>query len=544
MNNLKYIEIESIEEIGIENTYDITMEDNPSFVANEIVVHNSGMRKLLKDLACLKPLNFEDISAATALYRPGPIDAGLVDRFVAVKQGKALPEYEHDLMIPALENTYGVLTYQEQIMQVCRDLAGFTLVDADHVRKAMGKKDKEKMAGYKDLFVAGASKSGMTERGASDLWDKIEGFAGYCFNKSHSVEYSILSYWTMWLKVRYPAEFFAAAMTVSDKDEKLTSLVLDARRCGLQVLPPDINHSSDRIEIHGETVLYAPFQAVKGISGNVASNIMAARKVAGRPVNSKADFEAMVAESKLGAKVNKSHREKLERVGAFASVEPETPAAMHTDRLKDRIELMPGFTVDAVKADRTLSDDRLNKLQIMELIGETRTCEGCSLAGCDHPTPRLGKAPKFMVVFDAPSFQEGKAGKMLEGNIGLYMKTAFREVGLDFNDGYFTSLVKAPKEKDAKGLSMGQINGCSGFLKREIEILKPPVIVALGSNSIRFFAPGVKGAPGELAGKVIFKPDLDASVIFGLNPASIFFDASKGRLLQDVCKKLAELVSE
>jgi len=116
----------------------------------------AGMRKLLRDLACLKPLNFEDISAATALYRPGPIDAGLVDKFVAVKQGKALPEYEHPLMEPALNNTYGVLTYQEQIMQVCRDLSGFTFVEADHVRKAIGKKDKEKMATYREMFVAGA----------------------------------------------------------------------------------------------------------------------------------------------------------------------------------------------------------------------------------------------------------------------------------------------------------------------------------------------------------------------------------------------------
>lgn len=116
----------------------------------------AGMRKLLKDLACLKPLDFEDISAATALYRPGPIDAGLVDKFIAVKQGKARPEYEHPLMEPALKNTYGVLTYQEQIMQVCRDLSGFTFVEADHVRKAIGKKDKEKMATYREMFVAGA----------------------------------------------------------------------------------------------------------------------------------------------------------------------------------------------------------------------------------------------------------------------------------------------------------------------------------------------------------------------------------------------------
>lgn len=518
----------------------------------------AGMRKLLKDLAALKPLTFEDISAATALYRPGPIDAGLVDKFVAVKQGKAYPEYDHPLVEPALQNTYGVITYQEQVMQVCRDLCGFTMVEADHIRKAMGKKDKDAMAKWGAQFIAGATKSGMTERRAEDLWEKIVGFAGYAFNKSHSVEYSIISYWTMWLKVRYPAEFFAAAMSVVDKDEKLTSLVMDARRCGLEVVPPDINKSSSRIEIEGEKVLYAPFNAVKGISENVSSYIMVARKAMQEGIkaddgtfirtpmktfNSVADLEDILSVLKIAGKCNKRHREALIRVGAFAAVTPGDKPAMHVDRLKDRIELMPGFTVDAVKADRTLNDERLNKIKIMELVGETRTCEKCSLKGCDHPTPRLGKNPKFMVVFDSPSWKEGKAGKMLEGDIGTYLKVAFKDVGLDFNDGYFTSLVKSPKEKDAKGLTNEQINGCSEYLKREIDILKPPVILALGSNAIRYFAPGTKGQPAELAGKVIYRPDIDASVVFGLNPSSIFFDAGKAKLLLDACSKLNELVS-
>ena len=384
---------------------------------------------------------------------------------------------------------------------------------------------------------------GMTERSADNMWETVAGFAGYAFNRSHSIEYSVISYWTMWLKVRYPAEFFAAAMTVVDDDNKLTALVMDARRLGIDVLPPDINKSSGRIEIEGEKTLYAPFQAVKGISENVAGNILKVRETHGALFTSKAEFEAAVSLAKLGSKVNKSHREKLDRVGAFASIEPGTLPALHTDRLKDRIELMPGFTVDAVKADRTLNDERLAKLKIMDILGETHTCEKCSLKGTAHPLPRLGKRPKFMIVFDSPSWKEGKAGKMLEGDIGTYMKAGFMEVGLDFNDGYFTALVKAPKDKDAKGLTNEQINGCSEYLTREIDVLKPPVIVAMGSNAIRYFSPGTKGNPAELAGKVIFRPDLDASVIFGLNPSSIFFDAGKVKLLQDVCSKLSELVS-
>lgn len=502
-----------------------------------------GMRKILRDLAEGGPITFEDITATTALYRPGPIDAGLVDQFVAVKQGRRTPFYEHPSMERALKNTHGVLTYQEQIMQVCQDLASFSMTDADHVRKAMGKKDKEKMAEWRGKFVEGACKSGMTETAAGMLWDKIEGFAGYAFNRSHSVEYSVISYWTMWVKVRYPAEFFAAAMTVVDKEEKLAPLVMDARRLGIQAVPPDINKSSDRIEIDGEKVLYAPFQAVKGISTNVAGHIMTVREGHKEPFTSKAEFEATVAALKLAGKVNKSHREKLERVGAFAAIEPTTKPAMHLDRLKDRLELMPGFTVDAVKADRGINNERLALMKIIRMTEELRSCDKCSLKGAAHPLPRIGKSPTFMVVFDAPNWQEAKKGKMLEGEAAGFLKAALQDAGLSANDGYFTALVKSPKPAGAKLLPNETIIGCSDYLRQEIEILKPPVIVAMGSNAIRFFAPGVKGNPAELAGKVIFDPKLDASIVFGLNPAQVSFDPSKIKLLQAVCEKLTELVT-
>lgn len=503
---------------------------------------SQGMRRLLKDLASLSPLTFEDITAATALYRPGPIDAGLVDQFVAVKQGMKAPEYDHPLLESALKNTYGVLTYQEQIMQAVRDLAGFTMVEADHVRKAMGKKDRDKMAEYSELFVTGAVKSGMSEYGATILWDKIAGFAGYCFNRSHSVEYSVISYWCMWLKVRFPAEFYAAAMTVIDKDDKLTSLMTDAKSRGIKIMPPDINHSSARIEIHGDNELYAPFQAVKGISANVANHIMKVKAHFGKPFTSRLDFDVAATESGVAGKINVSHKDKLERVGAFASITEGSLPPLHPSRLKDRIELMAGFTVDLVKADRGIASDRLAKIKIVSMISEIQECAGCSLKDSDHPSPRLGKTPKFMMVFDSPTYHEGKDGKMLEGDIGAYVKAALKEVGLSVNDGYFTTLVKAVKSKGAKGLSNEQINGCSNYLKREIEALKPPVIIAMGANAVRYFVPSIKGAPGDYSGKVIFDPELDASIILGVNPSSLHFDPSKIILVQNVCSTLSTLI--
>lgn len=523
----------------------------------------NGMQKLLKQLATLSPLTFEDISAATALYRPGPIDAGLVDQFVAVKQGMRAPEYDHPSMIPALESTYGVLTYQEQIQRVCIDLAGMTAIEADHVRRAMGKKDMAKMQEQAPAFIAGAVKSGMTEYAASILWDKIAGFAGYCFNKSHSVEYSVISYWSMWLKVNHSAEFFAAAMTVVDKEEKLVALVNDAKEHGMKILPPDINISSDKIEIRGDNELYAPFQAIKGISDNVSKNLLKVRELRKTGIttidngvetivaapepegrfSSKAEFELFVSHAGLNGKINKAHREKLDLVGAFASIEPTTPPALAESRLKDRLEYMPGFTTETVKATRGIAADQLTKIKVVSLVESLQSCEACSLKGLAHPSPRMGKSPKFMMVFDIPDYKEGNSGKMLESDTGAYVKAALKDAGLSINDGYFTALVKSPKPKGVKSLTNEMINGCSEHLRKEIELLKPPVIVAMGSNAVKFFAPNIKGAPADYSGKVIFDQTLDANIVLGINPSSLHFDGSKITLIQDLCAKLATIVT-
>lgn len=515
-----------------------------------------GMKKLLKDMATREQLTFDDLCAATALFRPGPLDAGLCDRYVAVKQGLTKPHYEHPILEECLGDTFGVIVYQEQVMKICRLLCGFTPGEADGVRKAIGKKDADKMAEYGAQFVAGAEAAGMSHSMSASLWETILGFAGYAFNKSHSVEYSLLSWVTMWLKVYYPAEFYAAAMTVIEKEDQLASLVADAQARKLQVLPPDIRVSSNRIEIEGDDKLYAPFQAIKGISSNVATAILKLRAhedtAAGiapggftlTAANTLAEFEPAVQKAVLGRTVvNVRHRETLSRVGALHSIDHIGHPAGHPDRLKDRIELIPGFTVDMVKPDRGLNVETLAKLQVTSLIEEIRSCEGCSLKGAVHPLPRMGDKPKFMLVFDSPSWKEERAGKMLEGDSAEAVKAALKGVGLKPSDGYYTSLVKSSKPKEQKTLTNAQINGCSLWLKREIEILKPAIIIAMGSNAVRYFSPGIKGTPSDLAGKVIYNAEMDASIIFGINPSSIFFDPSKVSLVEAVFDKLGELLS-
>jgi len=527
-----------------------------------------GMKKLLKDLAKGGPLTFEDISAATALYRPGPMDSGMLEDFVAIKQGRKSPYYEHPNMEAALSSTGGVVVYQEQVMQLSVDLAGFTGAEADNLRKAMGKKDADKMAEMRDKWVKGCEdKSSMDPMTAGQLFDKIESFAGYGFNKSHSVEYSVISVWTMWVRVRYPAEYFAACLSIVG-DEKLTGLVNDARSCGIEVLPPDINMSSDRFTIPDDKHLLAPFSKVMGISENTARRIAELRernrdwKVARIkkkrdgtteevwepddtcPIKGRFDTidEFLQTAAQPGSKVNARVVENLRLVGALAAIEPGAKPARDLSRRKDQTELMPGLIIDAVKADRTTDvTEPFVKAKIIHIVQDYRGCQACDLSGQPHPAIRMKSNVKFMVVSDCPNWQEEKANKLMEGDTADCVKTAIKEAGIAPGDGYFTTLVKA--KKNDKFLTNQQMNGCAQYLSRELDVLRPPIIVALGAASIKRFLPGHKGGTTELIGKAIYDAKLDATIVCGLNPQQIYHDPAKQLVLNDVFAKVAEILS-
>ena len=527
-----------------------------------------GMKKLLRDLASVERLSFEDITAATALYRPGPMDSGLMDDYVAIKKGIRSPTYDHPNMVNALKATFGVIVYQEQVMQVAVDLAGFTRAEADHLRKAMGKKDKDKMAEMRQKWVDGCkATSGLEERQAGSIFDKIEAFAGYGFNRSHAVEYSIISYWTMWLRVNYAAEYFAACMSIVD-EEKLPGLVKDARECGIEVAPPDINVSSHRYTIPDDKTILAPFSAVKGISENTAMRIVELRErnrgwkvekvkkkrdgtteeVWGEddtlPVKGRFDSmkEFALAAGQPGTKVNARVVEHLDKVGAFAKVEPTTQSAKHFSRRKDQMELMPGLIIDNVKAERTTDlGESFLRAKVIHLIQDFKKCEGCSLKDQPHPAPRAKTTVKFMVVSDCPSWQEEKKDKLLEGDAAQYLKLAIKNAGLNVAEGYYTTLVKA--KKDEKFLTNAQINGCSEWLNKELELIKPAVIVALGASTIKRFVPGLKGGTAEVVGKTFYDPALDATIVAGINPQQIGFDPDKQEVLDAVFAQVADVLS-
>ena len=496
---------------------------------------SQGMQTLLKRLARNEPLTFEDITAATALYRPGPLDSGLTEEYIAIKQGMKAPHYEHPIMKNALGETYGVMVYQEEVMQVARDVAGFTMAEADSLRKAMGKKDLEKMAHMKDKFVNGAvSVSGLDARVAEALFEKIEKFAGYGFNKSHAVAYSILSYWTCWLKVYYPAEYFAAQLSIV-KEDKYANLVKDARSCGIKVTPPDVNFSSARFEIKDDQTIVMPFSAVKGCSEKIANNIVSARKMHGG-FKSMQDFVDVA--SMKGSGINKRVVENLNLVGAFADIEPTQPSVTDESRLKDQVTLMPGLIIETVVSKSTTAMDEAKKLEIINVFSEVQKCKKCDLCKSVHCVPTVGGAKcRFMMVFDCPSQPEADKGKVFVGSGAKIVKELMKECGVSATAGYYTTLVKA--KKNGKFLTNDQLNGCAEFIDKEVELVKPGVIVCMGSSSAKHFLPDVK-SPSSEVGNAYFNKNLDATVIIGMNPLQLVFNPSKAETLAKVIRKLAE----
>ncbi|RBQ27150.1 MULTISPECIES: DNA polymerase III subunit alpha [Arcobacteraceae] len=281
-------------------------------------IESDGMQDLCKRL---KPSNFEDIVAVLALYRPGPMESGMLDDFIERKHGRAKIDYFHDelesALKPILENTYGVIVYQEQVMQIVQSVGGFSLGGADLVRRAMGKKIKEEMDKLKGQFADGAEEKGYTRAYAEELFDLIVKFAGYGFNKSHSAAYALITFYTSYLKCYYSSEFMAALLTLEkDNTDKVVRYVDEVKRLGLELFPPDINKSDlvfSAKKVDGKEVVMFGMGAIKG-AGDVAINSILKTREDGYFTDF-ADFISRID----GSKVNKRVIESLAKAGVFDS---------------------------------------------------------------------------------------------------------------------------------------------------------------------------------------------------------------------------------
>lgn len=498
--------------------------------------HNS--RRILREVGKDEPLTFMDIAAITALNRPGPMDSGLLDDFIAIKQGMLAPHYEHPLMKPALEKTYSVIVFQEQVQRIAVDLCGFSLPKSDHLRKAIGKKDKEKMATLRDDFVQGAQTNGMSQASAERLWDKIEKFAGYAFNASHAFAYTLISYQAMWLKHYFPAEFFAAAVQIAD-DEKRVAILNDAKRSGVKLLPPDINISTDKVEVLNDTTLVAPFSVVKGISERGQKAILDARGTT--PFVDMKDFTNRTP----GRSANAAVRKRLEEIGAFSRIVPGSLPANDPSRKQALLDHCPSIVLGGADITRMIPRGTKTKKELDDLCAKMAQLE-------DFDTdpvvkPYLGKHATFMVITDGPTWSEEEAGSFAKGKTFDYLDEALKANGLSREDGYWTGLCKLKKAKGQAVYSPSMISNHLPFLRMEMELFKPQAIILLGGTAIRTLL-ALKGSPNDAVGKIIYEKESsagsadDKNWVVGFNPAMIAFDEAKQETLNDIFRKVAEMI--
>ena len=284
-------------------------------------LESRGMKELIRKLG---PDRFEDIVALVALFRPGPLQSGMVDDFINRKKGRAEvsyphPQYQHECLKSALEPTYGIILYQEQVMQIAQEMGGYTLGGADLLRRAMGKKKPEEMAKQREIFMAGATDKGFDKDLASNIFDLMEKFAGYGFNKSHSAAYALVAYQTAWLKAHYPAQFMAATMSSDmDKTDKVVTFIDECRSMGLVLMPPDVNQGQFQFSVDRDSRIIYGLGAIKGLGEGPVASIIAAREEGGS-FRDLFDFCSRVD----GRKVNKRALEALIRSGALDSIGPQ-----------------------------------------------------------------------------------------------------------------------------------------------------------------------------------------------------------------------------
>ncbi|HEY5807946.1 MAG TPA: DNA polymerase III subunit alpha, partial [Povalibacter sp.] len=287
-------------------------------------LESRGMKDLIRRL---QPDCFEDIIALVALFRPGPLQSGMVDDFIARKHGRTdgAIDYLHPDLQPVLAPTYGVILYQEQVMQIPQTLAGYSLGGADLLRRAMGKKKPEEMAKQRSIFVDGATQRGVEQSNAAHIFDLMEKFAGYGFNKSHSAAYALLSYQTAWLKAHYPAAFMSAVLSSDmDKTDKVVTLIDEARRMRLKVEPPDVNHSQYMFAVSGERSIRYGLGAIKGVGQSVVEMLVAEREAHG-PYRDLPDLCRRSDQNRLNRRV----LEALIRSGAADSLGANRATLMH-----------------------------------------------------------------------------------------------------------------------------------------------------------------------------------------------------------------------
>jgi len=485
-------------------------------------IESAGMQDLAKKL---KPSGFEDVIAMLALYRPGPMESGMLDDFVERKHGRAQITYAFPELEPILKPTYGVIVYQEQVMQIVQTIGGFSLGGADLVRRAMGKKIKEEMDKLKGEFADGAAQKGFDRDKAVELFDLIVKFAGYGFNKSHSAAYAMITFYTSYLKHYYPTEFMAAILTLEKNNtDKVVKYVDELKRMGIKLLPPDINKSGlvfEALNVDGDEVVMFGMGAIKG-AGDIAINTI----LASRGEKEFKDFSDFVSRID-SSKVNKKVIESLIKAGALdcfgfsrkamlSQIEEIIETAKKAgDAKRLAVGSLFGEATEMTSVNLELSD--MNEFEPMEILEMEKQSLGFYVSG--HPLDKyretldeinytlsseiddLADGSQAMIIGKIEHITEkiskkgnkfGIASIMdLHGNIELMLfENRLKELEEDFDlskpiafkvkitkDGDFTrmNILKISSMKDAKKTKVK----VEKEVKHVEEPVQPPLILAL-----------------------------------------------------------------
>jgi DNA polymerase-3 subunit alpha len=356
----------------------IDLEDKASFkvlLASKTTavfqLESSGMKSLIDKL---KPDCFEDIIALVALFRPGPLQSGMVDNFIERKHGREEISYpdatwQHEDLKPVLEPTYGIILYQEQVMQIAQVLAGYSLGGADMLRRAMGKKKPEEMAKQRAGFEKGAIDRGVDGELAMKIFDLVEKFAGYGFNKSHSAAYALVSYQTLWMKTHFPAPFMAAVMSADmDNTEKIVTLVDECNNMEIDLLPPDVNAGQYKFTVNDEEQIVYGIGAVKGVGEGPIEAIITARKNGG-PFTDLFDFCARLDLKKT----NKRVLEKLIKSGAMDALGPMYNKGCTKEQGANRSALFETLPEAIKAAEQHAKAESLGQNDLFGLINDEQT---------------------------------------------------------------------------------------------------------------------------------------------------------------------------
>ncbi len=373
---------------------------------------SSGMRQVARDM---RPSSLEDLSALIALYRPGPLDTGMIEKFIDCKNGKTKITYATPLLEPILKDTYGQIVYQEQVMQIAQQLGGYSLGQADLLRRAMGKKKPEEMEKQREIFVAGCVKNGVTKEIANNQFDMMVQFAEYCFNKSHSQAYSMLTYQTAYLKTHHPVEYMTALLSsVSGDQDKVQGYIAECQAIDIDILPPDVNVSGADFTADNGSIRFG-LAAVKNV-GEAAVQEIVDKRVQGGPYKSLPDF---ISRIDLRT-VNKRTLEALIKCGATGSLDITRKQALEnldslvdfstrrqTEEASGQISLFSIATDSGPALEQTLKGDTSEyaeaQLQSMEheLLGFYIT---------SHPLKRVFHRLRLMTTHSLREIREAKEG--------------------------------------------------------------------------------------------------------------------------------------